>query len=698
MKNDIDAILNSMFRNGRLQVKGASGEKEKDPLEAAQQNVGQTAESLDAALQNANRAGVALDAVRRESGALSGSLEESILQLTQETQAQMQDLERRLQEDGVARASVQNGGNPEELLAAIDTAAKETSQKVLGQEEFVAALAIAFKRPFVAGTKPEAPLCKGVVMGKKGTGRHTALETFTSSLGRQGVVKSPKSIVLDLSAYSAPGSEKLFYQDLFAALKSGASTLILQGEKSCHPSVLPLVSALFREGEIPLPGRYAEQKGMLVDIGTALVPGAVSSLCAGGRYLFLLTEEGEEDLIDLFGAPFLAALDDVCQTGPFSEEALEKIGERELEALARRASRQLEITLTYTDAEKKAMAKAWSPSEGAASIVAQGEALFKALSEEKLRKGFGPVKGRIKAEQGKLTLEYELNGETHALGGRENSTGAAREAALEAVKEELSEIVGLQEIKEYILSLEDHFKIQQLRKEKGLRSESPSMHMIFSGNPGTGKTTVARLCAKYLKALGILQGGQLVEVTRADLVGRYVGHTAPLTQKAVESALGGVLFIDEAYALYRGKDDSFGLEAIDTLVKAMEDNRDRLVVILAGYSREMEEFLSANSGLRSRFPHIIEFPDYTPQELWKITQSVVKGKGYRMSPACEKPLLRFYEERQSQGDPRTNGNGRMVRNKVEEAIVACSGRNLRASEEQRDLELLLPEDFGLTEE
>ena len=170
--------------------------------------------------------------------------------------------------------------------------------------------------------------------------------------------------------------------------------------------------------------------------------------------------------------------------------------------------------------------------------------------------------------------------------------------SLDTVKAKLDRIVGLHEVKDYILSLEQNYQVQAMRKAQGLIASTPSMHMIFTGNPGTGKTTIARLISQYLKAIGALSGGQLVEVTRADLVGRYVGHTAPLTTQVIQSALGGVLFIDEAYSLYRGKEDSFGLEAIDTLVKGMEDHRDNLVVILAGYTKEMQEFLSANSGLR----------------------------------------------------------------------------------------------------
>ena len=198
--------------------------------------------------------------------------------------------------------------------------------------------------------------------------------------------------------------------------------------------------------------------------------------------------------------------------------------------------------------------------------------------------------------------------------------------------------------------------------------------------------------------MGVLTGGQLVEVTRADLVGKYVGHTAPLTQQVIRSAIGGVLFIDEAYALYRGADDSFGLEAIDTIVKGMEDNRQNLIVILAGYSREMEEFLTANSGLKSRFPNIIEFPDYTAEELLCITRITVENKGYVLDAACDAPLTAYFAARQA-ADARTAGNGRMARNLVEDAILNQS-RRLTAGDvsalTQQNLETLLPEDFDLT--
>ncbi len=199
----------------------------------------------------------------------------------------------------------------------------------------------------MAGSEPGAPLCRAAVLGKPGTGRHSALEALAASLGRQGVLKSPKLAFLDLGRYNAPGSEKLFLQDLYAALKSGASGLVFENFQQCHPSVLPLVSALFQEGEVPLPGRYAEQKGMLVDVGSALVPGAVSSLSGAGKYLFLLTDQGERKLADAFGMPFLSALDDLCETRAFSPESLEAIGDRILRELCQRAKQKLGFTFTY---------------------------------------------------------------------------------------------------------------------------------------------------------------------------------------------------------------------------------------------------------------------------------------------------------------------------------------------------------------
>ena len=207
------------------------------------------------------------------------------------------------------------------------------------------------------------------------------------------------------------------------------------------------------------------------------------------------------------------------------------------------------------------------------------------------------------------------------------------------------------------------------------------------GNPGTGKTMIARLLGQYLKNIGLLQEGQLIEVTRSDLVAKYVGQTAPLTKSVIQKARGGVLFIDEAYSLYRGEQDSFGLEAIDTIVKSMEDHRGDLVVILAGYEKEMKEFLTANSGLASRFPNQFHFKDYTPEELEKIAVLEALKQGYHWDETVRKALVQYF------ASVDTNGNGRLARNLVEKAIVNQATRLLK--EKAASMDQLCLEDFAL---
>jgi stage V sporulation protein K len=193
------------------------------------------------------------------------------------------------------------------------------------------------------------------------------------------------------------------------------------------------------------------------------------------------------------------------------------------------------------------------------------------------------------------------------------------------------------------------------------------MHMIFKGNPGTGKTTVARVFGRMFREMGVLPKGHLIEAERADLVGEYIGHTAQKAREMLKKAMGGILFIDEAYSLARGGEKDFGKEAIDTLVKAMEDHKDELILILAGYRREMEFFLHTNPGLRSRFPIQIDFPDYEPDELRKIANLMLHQRQYKLSPGARKKLSDLLQAAIDEDDPHF-GNARLVRNIIERAI------------------------------
>lgn len=248
------------------------------------------------------------------------------------------------------------------------------------------------------------------------------------------------------------------------------------------------------------------------------------------------------------------------------------------------------------------------------------------------------------------------------------------EPTYEELMEELDALVGLETVKEDIRTMINFLRICKLREERGLKSPELSYHMVFSGNPGTGKTTIARLLSKVYKAIGLLEKGQLVEVDRAGLIAGYQGQTAMKTAEVVQSALGGVLFIDEAYSLVQGDNDTYGKECIATILKAMEDNRDNLVVIVAGYDDLMHKFIESNPGIQSRFNKYIHFPDYTGEEMEKIFLLQCKSNGYTIEEAGQK-LIREVFDRMYQMRDENFGNGRTVRNTFEK-IINCQATRL----------------------
>lgn len=597
---------------------------------------------------------------------------------------------RDMEEDGLLAKGTADA-KPEHL-GSFEGLADEVKKTVLGQDAFVEGVARAMRRPFVLGTEPPAARNVVLLCGGAGTGRHFALTETARCMAARGLLQSDQIASLDLALYPNSGAEKLFLQDLYAALYAPGEIVVFEHYESCYPGFLKTISDLAVKGSAPLSSRYLVNKeGILVDAGTALAPGAVSRIDPRGKYLIFFSNKGREAMADHFGAAFVSALGDVCTTTPFAREDLAALAAQQLNALARKVQTRLGLTLSAGADVRDHVAARCTPEQGAAGLAACCDKIFRALSEYCLQTD--------KKLTGTVTLTARPDGIDFQLGNAAPARlfdllPAAYTGAVDEIKQELDELVGLAPVKEYVFGLADNIQVQQRRAAAGFKTASLSMHMIFTGNPGTGKTTIARLVARYLKAIGALKGGQLIEVGRGDLVGRYTGHTAPLTNSVIESALGGVLFIDEAYSLYRGEQDSFGLEAIDTLVKGMEDHRDELVVILAGYTKEMETFLTANSGLASRFPNKIEFPDYTADELLDITTVLAKGKGYRLAESCTFPLLGYYKRRQAL-DSRTAGNGRLARNTLEKAIFNQSRRLV--AEPAAELDLILPGDLEFEE-
>ena len=263
---------------------------------------------------------------------------------------------------------------------------------------------------------------------------------------------------------------------------------------------------------------------------------------------------------------------------------------------------------------------------------------------------------------------------------------------LEELLAELDQLVGLDEVKARVHLVADFLCVQGLRAGRNLPTMETSNHLVFTGNPGTGKTTVARLLAQIYRTLGVVARGQLVETDRSGLVAGFVGQTAPLVRAKFDEASEGMLFIDEAYTLVRGGENDFGREAIDQIVKLMEDRRDSVVLVVAGYPEEMQEFLAANPGLRSRFPTTIEFPDYSTEELMQIIDSLGQKQRYELTAEAR---LCFAAQLDSLPREKGFGNARVARNMFEAAVNRHASRVVKLEQPtERDLIALIPTDVG----
>ena len=563
------------------------------------------------------------------------------------------------------------------------------NEEVLCQQDYNHSLVTAFRRPTIMGVQPSGLKNSILICGEIATGRHTSVNIAAKYLREQELISNSELTTIDLSQYSSKEFEANLIQDLYTAANK-SSIIVFDNLEQVSAGFLPTIQEIVTDGIVTLPKRYTLSNKQLVETTNTLVKDTVKTVSFKGKYIIFLTTMKVEKLLEITGAKFINSMGDVLKTKDIVKEDLEVIYPVKLKAFQKKCLDVLNIDVKASKTVREWLSENFIDRQNVMYLNNFFDRCYEALAEYKL-KNLTDERITLKIAEQDNQIVFVKDEEQTSL---DELLPDVLENAKEEARKELDQLVGLEEIKKYVLSLEDFYEAQKIREKQGLKTSEVSKHMIFTGNPGTGKTTIARVIAKYLKAIGVLSNGQLVEVTRNDLVGKYMGHTAPQTMQVVKSALGGILFIDEAYSLYRGTNDSFGLEAIDTLVKAMEDNRDDLIVILAGYTKEMKTFLESNSGLASRFPNQIEFPDYTAEELYAITVIQAKSKGYRLHELIEEPLTEYYRQIQA-NDAMRSGNGRLARNVVEEAIIHQSKRIINDKDAELDLILLEDIDFKI---
>lgn len=444
-----------------------------------------------------------------------------------------------------------------------------------------------------------------------------------------------------------------------------------------------LLSALYTKGRI-ISRRYAE-----FDTGSDRIRNdvvrSVSEACSGGTVVITLSdpfcEDGDE--LEAFGED---AFDTICDSASeYSNRVLFIFRlPRECAAIKKRIAEFLgdlsfvEITEDIVSGEK---ARKYLEALAKDSPVPADETLFSRIAEDKTY--YGSELRKVYEDWFKVKLktdvfpQYACVSECRAKTVKEEEKGSAYN--------ELASMIGLTEVKTVIEKALNFYKLQRIYKKRGISRTRPAMHMVFTGNPGTAKTTVARLFSRIMKENELLSRGHLVEVGRGDLVGRYVGWTAKTVEEKFRQTDGGVLFIDEAYSLVDDRDGSYGDEAINSIVQQMENRRDSMIVIFAGYPDKMESFLDKNPGLRSRIAFHVDFPDYSTDELCDIAKHVGKAKGLKLSEDALSKLSEVFEAARLSPD---FGNGRYVRNVIEHTEMNMAGRLLSIEPEKMTAEAL----------
>ena len=566
----------------------------------------------------------------------------------------------------------------EELDTIFDDIKLKLNYQVLAQEKYIDDLLVSFKTAFLAREKG-AVQNTILLAGPAGTGKNRSISILINELYKKKLIPYNRFSTMDLSRYGENDVRTNFIADCSAVFSYGIGTICFTGFEKAQSEVLHYVTELFKEGYFRTP------EGIVVS--------------ASDYFLLLYSDADVKEktmdrqiplsIANQIPPALLKEIRSFAITAALDIETLSTILQTQLEQAAYRLQTQAQLIIDFDALVFNQIANRLL------STKRYGEAIeelvendfFKILLDARAR---GQISSGdyllIKLEENDLVACHK---EKRIL---LKSIALVQEETLEDILNELNNLTGLQSVKTFVHELMQTVSLQEKRKANGDKTSPMTLHMIFTGNPGTGKTTVARLISRVLKAMGLLSQGQLVEVARQDLVGQYVGSTAQKTNDKIQQAIGGVLFVDEAYTLSRNKHDSFGQEAIDTLVKGMEDYREQMVVILAGYTNEMETFLQSNPGLRSRFPFIVEFPDYTPQDMLDIMQLQAKHRDYVIDSTSYDSLLELFERKQIPGR-NDSGNGRLVRNLIEEAIRKQS---VRVSEDaSADLKLLTASDFGV---
>ncbi len=568
----------------------------------------------------------------------------------------------------------------EDIKSKILKIEKKLNKELIGQEKFLSKLCTYFEEKI---SKQE----KGIlfVIGEKETSKKTSIRLLFHNLEELDLINNKDVDEIDLSSYDFNLGYNAFLTDLYEKLNSSSQCVLFKNIEQASEEILNTIRDLYPNTCIALKNDYIIKNKFLVEADKDDKNKINEIICHNKFFIFTSTDENL-DIEKLLGKEFKDKVDDILYTKKLDKHERNRILKKEVLQTIEKIENKLKINvildLDENDSENEyfGICKFLQDSYKKDSNFGIYEYVSYKLCK--------PVENLIreeKIEPQSTIMIYIENNDIYCKSDRGTfNLSEYSIATLEEVKYKLNSITGMRELKEFIGNIKNNYRVQKIRERLGLKTSNISMNMIFAGNAGTGKTNAARVTYEYLNALGILTKGIYKEVSKADFITDNVNDTAKRTNDIINSAVGGLLFIDEAYSLCESNEDKLGKEIVDALLKGVEDNRDDLVVILAGYEKDMEEFLSFNPGLKSRFPNVIHFEDYGPSEMYEIAVNIAKSKGYKIAKNVKYDLIDLFTRNQIIGK-NDLGNARFVRNIVENAILDASKEYLNSTSKQIDL-------------
>ncbi|MCY6370617.1 AAA family ATPase [Clostridium ganghwense] len=564
----------------------------------------------------------------------------------------------------------------EDIFAEIEG---KLNKEFIGQEDYFKELSAYFKDKVMNREKGVL-----LVVGEMNTFKKVSMRHMFQELRANKLLENATLEEIDLASYNCNYGYNAFLTDLYEKLSNSSEGIVFTNVNMASDKMLDILTKIYPNSSIELETDYVMNNRFLLET-TENVGNTINTIQCNDKFVvFLYDKKNDSDYLE-FVENYINNRDKVLYTKNLTKVEKTLIMKKVLFKVLKELEVNYSLDITFRNKESNNLEEDY----GILSYIYKfnedknftlmdytrykiGNPLKKIIEEEKIKKN-----SRILLYIENDKIFAKINNEVYELNDYVTPS-------LEEVKHRLDSIVGIKEFKEHINNIENNFKVQKIRERLSMKTVNTPSNMVFIGNAGTGKTNAARITFDFLNALGVLSRNVFVEVSKADFVSGDASDVEKTTNDIVNSAIGGVLFIDEAYALCESENDNVGRKIIDTLLYGIENNRDNLVVILAGYEKDMERVLNYNQGLKSRFHNIIHFTDYTPEEMYEIAVNIARDKGYYIANNVKNDLIDLFTRNQTI-ESKGLGNARFVRNVIENAIMDASKKYLLDLERPIDI-------------